>query len=109
MNTRVVCDLKKFLLVYAENVPPQTCFQCTIVGKTDSVLFLNMVHPGNLVFTQKAYDLFRVVDKADGTIDLTVASEFYSIVDPKAHHTGDVAEEYEDRSVSLSTEQAIDT
>ena len=66
-------DLRDFLSSYAEDVPKCTVFNCTILESAcRGRVRLNMRPPENLTFTQKAYDLFRVVEQANGTVNILV-------------------------------------
>ena len=77
---KLVLDLKEFFLNYAEALPPQTVFECNILESyPGGLLRLNLQHPENVTFQQKAYDLFRVIENnGDGTIDVLIAKCFYN-------------------------------
>ena len=69
--TRLMVDLKDFFLNYAEALPPSTIYECTVVKSYENgLLCLNFTCPGGVTFHQKAYELFRVVEKGDGTINI---------------------------------------
>jgi hypothetical protein len=68
---KVLVDLKEFFLNYAETIPLLTVFECTIIETYNNGLSrLNLQYPNGLTFQQKAYDLFRVIEKDDATIDI---------------------------------------
>ena len=69
-------DLKDFLSSYAEDVPTCTVFKCTILQSDDrGRVRLNMRPPKNLRFIDKAYDLFRVVEQENGTVDILLGND----------------------------------
>lgn len=74
MTKTLHIDLRQFLVNYADAVPDVTTFECILLGPVENgVMRLNWKPPYELTFQDKAYDLFRVVEKEDGTIDIMVA------------------------------------
>lgn len=71
---KVLLDLKEFFFNYAETIPSKTVFECTIIESYNNGLSrLNLQYPNDVTFQQKAYDLFRVIEKKDDTIDILIA------------------------------------
>lgn len=58
-------DLRKFLESYAEEVPENTVFECNLL-----TMRANITPSPDLRFSDKAYDLFRVIEQDDGTVDI---------------------------------------
>lgn len=82
----VTVDLRDFFHSYAEQIPEGTVFTCAVVESIDGPtksgrVYLNMRPPPCLKFAEKAYSLFRVVDRADGTVDMLLCIDKLIISD----------------------------
>ena len=61
---------------YAETLPQSTMVECAVLEPLQHNFFrLNLRPPDELKFQQKAYDLFRVIDKENNTIDIIARVE----------------------------------
>ena len=80
MRDRIISlDLREFFASYAEVVPQKTLYECIIIEELDDITLRLRIKPDDsLSFTQKAYDLFRVIDRENGTVDILIKRIEYS-------------------------------
>ena len=73
-------NLRDFLLSYAEVLPVVTVFRCSFVESLGHRLVrLKLRHYGTLIFAEKAFELFRVIENEDGTTDIVVKTDILPI------------------------------
>lgn len=72
--SKISLDLRNFFESYADVVPQNTLYDCIIVEELDDTRMRLRIKPDDdLRFTQKAYDLFRVIDRENDTVDILVS------------------------------------